>query len=93
MYSMPRRNEPVLGGKGQPILDIAILPDAYRALMEAALAALPAEAFGALIGRAGEDKGAWGIVEEAAPVTLIPVQAGLAPDMQEWQALEARLAE
>ena len=72
-------------------MDIAILPGAYQTLMEAALDALPAEGFGALIGRSGTGTGAWGIIEEAAPVALIPVQAGLAPDMQQWHALEERL--
>ena len=72
-------------------MDIAILPGAYQTQMEAALDALPAEGFGALIGRSGTGMGAWGIIEEVAPVALIPVQAGLAPDMQQWHALEERL--
>jgi hypothetical protein len=77
--------------EGAVTLDIAILPGAYQTLMEAALDALPAESFGALIGRSGTGMGAWGIIEEVAPVALIPVQAGLAPDMQQWHALEERL--
>lgn len=59
--------------------------------MEVALDALPAEGFGALIGRSGAGMAAWGIIEHVAPVALIPVQAGLAPDMQQWHALEERL--
>jgi len=59
--------------------------------MEVALDALPAEGFGALIGRSGAGMAAWGIIEQVAPVALIPVQAGLAPDMQQWHALEERL--
>ncbi len=72
-------------------MDIAILPGAYETLMKAALDALPAEGFGALIGRSGTGMGTLGVIEEVAPVALIPVQAGLAPDMQQWHALEERL--
>jgi LysM repeat protein len=101
MYPMPDQKPLLLAQKGRPTTALAMFPAAYQALMTAALAQVPAESFGALIGTPTESskiKGAsktgdvWKVIEEIEPVTLLPTTPGLAPDMEQWAALVKRLA-
>ncbi|HST05817.1 MAG TPA: LysM peptidoglycan-binding domain-containing protein [Chloroflexia bacterium] len=98
---MPDQKPLLLAQKGRPTAAIAMFPVAYQALMTAALAQVPAESFGALIGTPAESrriKGAsktgeaWKVIEEIEPVTLLPATPGLAPNMEQWAALAKRLA-
>jgi LysM repeat protein len=101
MYPMSDHYPPLLAERGHPTANIAMLREAFQALTKVALAQAPAESFGALVGKSSQssrfgsasaNNEIWGVIEEVTPVKLVAVQTGLAPDMQEWAALETRLA-
>ncbi len=96
MYTMTTESfdTPIQRGEPAGNTRVAIYPQLYAKVVEAARVRTPAETVGVLLGHsrsAGNED--WIVVEDIAPLNLTLARSGMVPDKLEWSDLMARYAD